>query len=124
MKRQKKADSDRAIMSGTYDVLSQREMKRRIAKKTNDKEENIKLRYDWYIDDAPGRSGIAVHGGKSGKNTTGCFIPGDSFELNEQNDDYIINDNNKKKELFNFFKTYGQNGIKINVGPDVTQLIE
>lgn len=65
-----------------------------------------------------------MHGGKSGKNTTGCFIPGDSFELNEQNGDYIINDNNKKEELFNFFKTYGQNGIKINVGPDVTQLIE
>ena len=31
----KKAGSDRAIMSGTYDVVPQKEMKRRIAIKTN-----------------------------------------------------------------------------------------
>lgn len=75
-------------------------------------------------DYAPGRSGIAIHGGKSGKNTTGCFIPGGSFESNKQKNDYIINDDEKKEELFKFFNTYGQYGIKINVGPEVSELIE
>ena len=120
----KKEGSDRAIMSGTYDVIPQKEMKRRIAKKTNVNEDSITLRYDWYIDDAPGRSGIAIHGGKSGKNTTGCFIPGGSFESNKQKNNYIINDDEKKEELFKFFNTYGQYGIKINVGPEVSELIE
>ncbi|MBQ5896499.1 MAG: hypothetical protein IIW75_08065 [Bacteroidaceae bacterium] len=119
-----KEGSDRAIMSGTYDVITQKEMKKRISEKTKQREENIVLRYDWYIDNVPGRSGIAIHSGKNGKNTTGCFIPGSSFEPNKQNNDFIINDNNKKDELFHFFQTYGTNGIKINVGPDVSNLIE
>lgn len=51
-------------------------------------------------------------------------IPGGSFESNKQKNDYIINDDEKKEELFKFFNTYGQYGIKINVGPEVSELIE
>ena len=109
--------SDTAIMSGTYEVIPQNEMKKRIAKRKNVKEESITLKYDWYIDNPPGRSGIAIHGGKSGENTTGCFIPGKSFEFNEQELDYRINSVEKKRELFKFIENYGGNGIKINVGP-------
>ena len=109
--------SDTAIMSGTYEVIPQIEMKKRIAKRKNVKEESITLKYDWYIDNPPGRSGIAIHGGKSGENTTGCFIPGNSFEFNEQELDYRINSVEKKRELFKFIENYGENGIKINVGP-------
>lgn len=105
--------SDTAIMSGTYEVIPQIEMKKRIAKRKNVKEESITLKYDWYIDNPPGRSGIAIHGGKSGENTTGCFIPGNSFEFNEQELDYRINSVEKKRELFKFIENYGGNGIKI-----------
>ena len=77
------------------------------------------VKYDWYIDNPPGRSGIAIHGGKTGENTTGCFIPGDSFEPNKEKSNYVINNNQKKEELFRFFDNYGHNGIKINVGPDL-----
>ena len=62
---------------------------------------------------------VAIHGGKTGENTTGCFIPGDSFEPNKKKNNYVINNNQKKEELFRFFDNYGHNGIKINVGPDL-----
>ena len=62
---------------------------------------------------------VAIHGGKTGENTTGCFIPGDSFEPNKKKSNYVINNNQKKEELFRFFDNYGHNGIKINVGPDL-----
>ncbi len=62
-----KEGSDRAIMSGTYDVITQKEMKKRISEKTKQREENIALRYDWYIDNVPGRSGIAILVGKTEK---------------------------------------------------------
>ena len=117
--RAKREGSDTAIMSGEYEVIPQNEMKKRIATRNGIKEDNIVLNYDWYIDNPPGRSGIAIHGGKTGKNTTGCFIPGDSFEPNKEKSDYIINNNQKKEELFRFFNDYGHNGIKINVGPDL-----
>ena len=77
----------------------------------------MNLKYDWYLDNPPGRSGIAIHGGRTGEHTTGCFIPGDSFEFDEKNQDYVINNKEKKQKLFVFFNNYGRNGIKINVGP-------
>ena len=86
------------------------------------KESDIKLRYNWYIDNPPGRSGIAIHGGRNGENTTGCFIPGDSIGPNKEKTDYFISDNGKKDELFRFFNNYGQDGIRINVGPDFEDL--
>lgn len=117
--RAKREGSDTAITSGQYEVIPQIEMKKRIAKRKNIKEESITLKYDWYIDNPPGRSGIAIHGGKSGENTTGCFIPGDSISPNKEKTDYFISDGGKKEELFMFFNNYGQNGIKINVGPNL-----
>lgn len=111
--------SDTAIMSGEYDVIPQNEMKKRIATRNGIKEDNIALRYDWYIDNPPGRSGIAIHGGRDGRNTTGCFIHGDSINPNKEKTDYFICDGGKKEELFRFFDNYGHNGIKINVGPDL-----
>ena len=119
--RANREGSDTAIMSGEYEVIPQNEMKKRIAIRNGIKENNIALKYDWYIDNPPGRSGIAIHGGKTGENTTGCFIPGDSFEPNKKKSNYVINNNQKKEELFRFFDNYGHNGIKINVGPDLEE---
>lgn len=121
-------NSDTAIMSGGYEVIPKDEMRRRILKRRieggekNLRESDIVLRYDWYIDNPPGRSGIAIHGGNSGENTTGCYIPGVSFSFDEEIQDYTIQDAGKKRELFDFFNNYGCCGIKINVGPHFEEL--
>lgn len=36
----------------------------------------------------------------------------------------LIINSKKKEELFDFLNKYGQNGIKINVGPEVSELVE
>lgn len=112
------AKSDKAIMYGTYNVISKAELEKRINVQQKARgEEEVNLRFDWYVDDVPGRSGIAIHGGKNGDHTSGCLLPGDTLEYNEQAKDYTINNSqSKKNELFNFFKQYGENGIKINIG--------
>ena len=112
------AKSDKAIMYGTYNVISKAELEKRINVQQKARgEEEVNLRFDWYVDDVPGRSGIAIHGGKNGDHTSGCLLPGDTLEYNEQAKDYTINNSqSKKNELFNFFKQYGENRIKINIG--------
>ena len=112
------AKSDKAIMYGTYNVISKAELEKRINVQRKARgEEEVNLRFDWYVDDVPGRSGIAIHGGKNGDHTSGCLLPGETLEYNEQAKDYTINNSqSKKNELFNFFKQYGENGIKINIG--------
>ena len=47
----------------------------------------------------------------------GCLLPAESFIHDEENDNYqTVNSGKKKKELFEFFRKFGKNGIKINVG--------
>ena len=118
------AGSDTAIMSGGYEIIPKAEMLKRVnERRTKSKLPKIKdLRFKWYIDNPPGRSCIAIHGGKDGESTTGCFIPGNSFSFDEQMSDYTINDVGKRAELFNFCDKYGHNGIKINVGPHFEEL--
>ena len=65
----------------------------------------------------PGRTGIAIHGGTDGSNTLGCLLPAEDFIHDKDNDNYrTVNSGRKKKELFDFFKKFGKNGIKINIG--------
>lgn len=125
--RTKVGGSDTSIMSGQYNVITKNEMKKRIVERRKQhgekvEEKNVNLKYDWYLDNPPGRSGIAIHGGRTGEHTTGCFIPGDSFEFDTQKQDYIINNVEKKQKLFDFFNNYGRNGIVINVGPHFEDL--
>lgn len=119
--------SDTSIMSGQYNVITKDEMKKKIVERRTQRGESLDvkdvyLKYDWYLDNPPGRSGIAIHGGRTGEHTTGCFIPGDSFEFDTQKQDYIINNKEKKQNLFDFFSNYGRNGIIINVGPHFKDL--
>ena len=111
------ANSDKAIMYGSYNIVSKAELEKRINKQRRERgEKDVNLRFDWYVDNVPGRSGIAIHGGKNGDHTSGCLLPGDTLEYNEDAQDYTIkNSPLKKNELFNFFKQYGGNGIKINI---------
>ena len=112
------AGSDKAIMSGTYNIIPKKVLEERINKgRRRNGAEDVKLRYDWYVDNVPGRSGIAIHGGVNGDHTSGCLLPGDTLEYNEQQQTYTIkNSSEKKNQLFRFFESYGKNGIKINIG--------
>ena len=95
------AGSDSSIKYGTYNIVPGRTWQT----------------YDWYVDKVPGRTGIAIHGGSDGSNTLGCLLPAENFVHDKEKDNYrTVNSGKKKKELFDFFKKYGKNGIKINVG--------
>lgn len=92
---------DKSIKYGTYNIVPGRTWQT----------------YDWYVDKVPGRTGIAIHGGTDGSNTLGCLLPAENFVHDKEKDNYrTVNSGKKKKELFDFFKKYGKNGIKINVG--------
>ncbi len=120
----KTAGGKMAIMSGEYNIIPNAEMLKKIneQRKKNNKIPEDGLRFQWYIDTPPGRSCIAIHGGKTWKNTEGCFIPGDTIGLSADGENYEIYDRGKKKELFDFFEKYGEGGIKINVGPHFEEL--
>ncbi|MBR4848862.1 MAG: hypothetical protein IKV07_05885 [Bacteroidaceae bacterium] len=95
------AGSDSSIKYGTYNIVRGQKWQR----------------FEWYVDNVPGRSGIAIHGGTDGSNTLGCLLPAEDFVHDKEKDNYrTVNSGKKKKELFDFFKKYGKNGIKINVG--------
>ena len=92
---------DKSIKYGTYNIVPGRSWQT----------------YDWYVENVPGRTGIAIHGGTDGNNTAGCLLPAENFIYDKENDNYkTVNSRNKKKELFDFFNKYGKNGIKIYVG--------
>ena len=109
---------DKAIMSGTYNIVPKTVIENRINKTLRENgEKEIHLRYDWYIDSVPGRNGIAIHNGNTGYNTSGCFIPGKTFNYDQKKGEFRVNkSDNKRQELFDFFNKYGRNGIKIEVG--------
>lgn len=111
------ANSDKAIMHGTYNIIPKAKLEERINKQRREwGEKNVNLKYDWYLDNVPGRSGIAIHGGKNGGHTSGCLLPGDTLKYDEEAQDYTIKDYTSRKDaLFNFFKQYGKDGIKINI---------
>lgn len=96
----KKEGKKRAITSGQYNVIP----KYKMLNKENEKREKygepkIKdLKYDWYIDNPPGRSFVAIHSGKTWEHTTGCLLPGDTIEYNNQTQDYTIK-NSLQKEM-------------------------
>lgn len=94
-------------MHGTYNIITKAELEKRINRQRRNRGENdVHLRFGWYVDNVPGRSGIAIHGGTNGDDTSGCLLPGDSLEYKEQVQDYTIKNSTKKKnELFDFFQT-------------------
>lgn len=100
--RAKIAGDDKAVMYGTYNIVRPKYKWQR---------------FKWYVDSVPGRTGIAIHRGTSGKDTSGCLIPGSGFYHDKNSDDYRLTGSRKKEEeLFKFFDEYGKNGIVINIG--------
>lgn len=110
-------NSDTSIAQGDYDVISKTELENRINTERRERgEADIQLTYKWYVDSVPGRNGIAIHSGNYGKDTEGCFLPGENYSYDKVTESYNVwNSKKKTKELFDFFDNYGYNGIKINV---------
>lgn len=68
----------------------------------------------YQINDVPGRSGIKIHPGNNGEDTTGCLLPGSGIA--QQGGEYTVSGSrNETKELFNLFKEYGGDGITMNI---------
>lgn len=117
--RAKEEGSDKAIMYGTYDVVPKKAMKRLLEKEREKKgiKEKVFLKYQWYIANVPGRSGIAIHSGNYGDDTLGCLLPGCRYSYDKGGNDYAVSGSRiKTEELFSFFERYGKGGIKINIG--------
>ena len=115
----------KVLMSGQYNIIPNAEMLKKInEQRKNTGEPEIKgLKYEWYIDNPPGRDCVAVHSGNYWEDTTGCLLPGELISNNTITNDYFVSESTKKtKELFDFFEKYGQGGIKINVGPHFEEL--
>ena len=113
-------NSDASIAQGNYNVISKTELEKRINTERRERgEADIQLTYKWYVDSVLGRSGIAIHSGNYGKDTEGCFLPGDNYSYDKVTETYSVwNSKKKTKELFDFFDNYGHNGIKINVNSE------
>ena len=104
-------------MYGTYNVIPKKELEKRINRiRRRNGEEDVNLRYEWYVDSVPGRSGIAIHSGVNGEHTLGCLLPGDTLEYNDKQGYIIKNSPTTRDKLFKFFNNYGKKGIKINIG--------
>ena len=108
----------KAIEPGIYNIIPKETLEKRINKQ-REKEGKGKttLRFEWYVDSVPGRSGIAIHNGNVGDETEGCLLPGTTVQYDKKVGQYRVDGSDpKRRELFDFFKKYGRNGIKIEVG--------
>lgn len=98
------AGSDTAISGGSYNV------------------EHGSYHHDpsyYEVTGVEGRSGIFIHNGNSGEDTTGCFLPGTSSTYDSETDNYSVSDSNsKRKELTDFLDKYGSGGIEMNIYPN------
>lgn len=47
-------------------------------------------KYDWYLTDVPGRTGIAIHNGNYYYQSQGCLIIGESYRYNSSSDAYVV----------------------------------
>ncbi|WP_366521810.1 DUF5675 family protein [uncultured Proteiniphilum sp.] len=89
--------SDTAIPCGSYDVQA-----------------TYGGNYKWEITDVEGRSAIKIHSGTDHTNTSGCFIPGNSYQMT--NGDYsVYGSKTTFNALDSILEQYGGGGIQINI---------
>lgn len=66
------------------------------------------------IDHVPGRSGVKIHPGNNGQDTSDCLLPGSGIA--QQGGEYTVSGSRSEtRELFNLFKEYGGGGITMNI---------
>lgn len=95
--------SEKAILGGKYQIIPK---------------QHKSQRFQWYLKDVDGRTGIAIHKGHIGTDSKGCLIPGSSYSYDSDNNEYQVwKSEMKLKELTDFFNKYGDCGIEINITP-------
>ena len=73
-------------------------------------------KYNWYLQNVPGRSGIAIHKGNYYYDSTGCLLPGENYTYNSKEDIYsVLNSGKTLDSLSQLFKTYGNGNITITI---------
>lgn len=89
--------SKTAILKGEYTIIPK----------------EIWQEFDWYLNNVPGRAGIAIHSGNTYIQTEGCLLTGSNYTLNS-NGTYSVSGSRKCLELLSeLFRTYGYQNIKI-----------
>lgn len=92
--------SDTAIANGSYNVIPT----------------TFKGKTGYYeLSGVPGRSGIKIHEGNTGKDTCGCPLPGSGIQECGKDDYMVIESKKQRDELFALFKQHGNSGIVMNI---------
>jgi natural product precursor len=67
------------------------------------------------LSNVPGRTGIQIHPGNTGDDTTGCFLPGASYYELSSGDYGVSNSIITRDNLYAAFDSYGRDGIIMNI---------
>lgn len=106
-----KISGETRIPAGTYDV-SLREEESPLTKKYRDK-------YDWFtfhlqLNNVPGFENIYIHSGGTSKDTAGCLLVSDSFNVSDKAK-FLTNSRATFKKLYLFLSKELKNGKKIRI---------
>ena len=73
---------DKAIKYGTHNIVPPKQGQR----------------FEWYVDNVPGRTGIAIHGGVDCTDTSGCLLPAEKIIHDKNSDNYTTIGTQKKEK--------------------------
>lgn len=97
------ANSDTAILGGTYSVIP-----------TFHKGKSGFFE----VKDVNGRSAIHIHSGNVGEETEGCLLTGSSYSYDSNSNEYRVNQSGTKMEEFrSFINNYGSGMATMNIHP-------
>ena len=73
-------------------------------------------KFHWYLQNVPGRYGVAIHGGNKYSDGDGCLLTGTSYSYNKTSDAYeVAYSQDMLKKLEGMFSTYGKGNITITI---------
>lgn len=94
------SQSDTAILKGEYNIIPAVDGQR----------------FHWYLQNVPGRYGIAIHAGNKYSDGEGCLLTGTSYSYDKTNDAYKVADSRDMlAKLEGMFSTYGKGNITITI---------
>lgn len=94
------SQSDTAILKGEYNIIPAVDGQR----------------FHWYLQNVPGRYGIAIHAGNKYSDGEGCLLTGTSYFYDKTSDAYKVADSRDMlAKLEGMFSTYGKGNITITI---------
>jgi len=92
--------SNTAILSGIYNIAPKQEWQR----------------YDWYLQNVPGRGGIAIHSGNHYYDSEGCLIIGETYTYSNTDKAYSVSNSRVwLNKLAKVLSAYGNDNIVITI---------